>query len=96
MKEFLKKIPWWCWVLFPIAVVLLAVMFFRSGNGPGWLGKPPSDPGMRPGSVAVTPEQGEEIKEEIHEKAEARRVEIDKKHEDEIAKKADELRELLK
>lgn len=93
-KEFAKKIPWWCWVLFPMAIVLL-VMFFRRGNGPGWLGKPPSDPGMRPGPVAVTPKEGEEIKEEIFREAEEEIKPIEAEQ-DEVKAQVDEWLDDLK
>jgi len=95
-KDTLRKVPWWAWVLFPIALVVAVVLFFRRGSGPGGLlSLPPAEAGS-PGPPALTPEAGEEKKEEVHLEAEAERERIDEKYEDETAKKADELRELLK
>jgi hypothetical protein len=89
-KETLKKVPWWAWVLFPIALVILIVLFFRRGGGLGGFLPSPSLGDAPPSSAApvVTPKQGEEIKEEIHEEAEAERAEITKEQ-DEVKKQVD-------
>ena len=93
----LKKIKWWMWLLFPIALVVLVVLFFRRGGGLGEMlslpsAKTPPGPSAPP---AITEAEAEEKREEIKEEAEAEREEITLEQ-DEIGQKADELRDLLK
>ena len=73
-----KKIPRWCWYVFPVALVLLVIYAVRSG-GDGvrsWL-KPPSsrpdDPAVVPG---ITPKVAEEKREEVKEVTEDKREKI--------------------
>jgi len=68
----LKKIKWWMWLLFPVALVILVVYFFRRGSGLGaFLRSPPCESSApRSTAPAVTPERAEEIREEIREEME--------------------------
>ena len=90
MKELWKKIPLWAKILLPIALVILAVAFFRKGGGSGLPWKTPSVPDERPGSAApITPEKGEEIKEEVREEA-AAEIEKIEEEQDEIKAQVDD------
>lgn len=83
--SWLKKY-WWVLPIFPLVLVFL---FFRKGLG--WAHNRSQTPTPAP---RVTPEQGEEIKEEIFKKAEVE-VEVIEEKQDEIHEQAESWRKRL-
>ena len=72
----LKKIPKWCWYLFPVAILLI-LFFALRGGGRGalrWL-SPPRPPASRP--PAITPEEAEDQREEVTEELAAKEEKIE-------------------
>ena len=74
----LPKIPRWCWYVFPVALILLVVYFFRGGAVWPWADSPsvPDGPGAPP---SITPKVAEEKREEIKEelKVEEEKIETE-------------------
>ena len=73
--SFLKKIPKWCWYVFPMAILLIFFFALR-GGGRGalrWL-SPPRPPASRP--PAITSEEAEDQREEVKEEKEDEREKI--------------------
>ena len=78
--SFFKKIPKWCWYVFPVAILLFLFFAFRDGGRGAlrWLHSP-QPLATRP--PAITPaeaeEQREEIAEELKEEEEIIDTEVD-------------------
>jgi hypothetical protein len=85
-KETIKKVPWWAWVLFPVALLLLVLYFLRDkGRGVWpWAAPPPSSDGPAP---VLTPKEAEKKREEIKEELKA--------EEEKVTSEADALRKKI-
>ena len=70
-----KKIPKWCWYVFPVAILLVLFFAFRDGGRGAlrWL-SPPQPPATRP--PAISPEVAEEKREAVKEEKADEREEI--------------------
>ena len=70
MIGILKRIPKWCWYVFPAAIFLFLFFAFRDGGRVArrWL-SPPELPSPRP--PAITPKDAEDKREEIREELKA-------------------------
>jgi hypothetical protein len=88
IKSIVKKIPTWAKVLFPIALVLLALYWLRDrGRGVWpWATSPPSSDGPA-APPAITPKEAEKAREEIKEEL--------KVEEEKVTSEADALRKKI-
>jgi hypothetical protein len=87
LQSLTKKIPKWCWYVFPAAILLFLFFALRNGGRGAlrWLSPPSTKPPtLRP--PVVTPEEREKEREKIKEAATDKRTEI-KKQADEWRKR---------
>jgi len=79
-RKTLSKVPWWAWVLLPLALVALLYFALRGGGQALWsrLGSPSAvsvDPAS-PLAPSITPKKAKEMKEEVKEEATDEREKI--------------------
>ena len=87
-----RKIPKWCWYVFPVAILIILFFACRDGGRGAlrWLRSPQPQPRL----PSISPEKGEEIKEEIREEAAAEVKKIEAEQ-DEIHETAEDWRRRL-
>lgn len=87
IKSIVKKIPLWAKILFPIALVLLALFWLRDRGGSVWPWQTPSTPVGPAAAPAISPKEAEKAREEIKENLE--------KEESKVTSEADALRKKI-